>query len=46
MHEHVSPKMQYTCSENKLILGETNWNIGLMSRVFTNGLGDLGSLPG
>ena len=24
----------------------TNWAIGLMSRVFANGLGDQGSIPG
>ena len=28
------------------IITHKNWAIGLMSRVFTNGLGDQGSIPG
>ena len=28
------------------LLNIPDWAIGLMSRVFTNGLGDLGSIPG
>ena len=30
----------------RIITRRYNWLIGLMGRVFTHGLGDLGSIPG
>ena len=29
-----------------IVMSSVNWLIGLVGRVFTNGLGDLGSIPG
>ena len=31
---------------NTLTIMPMNWPIGIMVRVFVNGLGDLGSIPG